>query len=148
VSEAFDVVQRFQSLMVHNLSEDEAQTPEHRLAQIAAMLAPDVVFRVAESLPYGGVFVGVDGFLAMGERFGQTWEILDGGRFHHVDAGDGLVIASVDPTFRSCATGRTVSFQMVEFITVRDGRISELVPYYFDLVPLLEAIGSRGIVGR
>ncbi len=37
--------------------------------------------------------------------------------------------AAVDPTLKSCATGRTGSFKMVEFITVRDGRISELVLY-------------------
>jgi ketosteroid isomerase-like protein len=142
-SAAFETVMRFQSLMVGNLSASETTTPEERLARILEILSPDVVFRVAESLPYGGVFVGHDGFREMGRRFGETWRILDGGTHEYVDAGGGLVIASQAPTFQSVATGRSVSFEMVEYIRARDGKVVELVPYYFDTVKLVEAFTDR-----
>jgi ketosteroid isomerase-like protein len=142
-SEAFETVMRFQSLMVGNLSESETTTPQERLARITEILSPDVVFRVAESLPYGGVYVGHDGFREMGERFGRTWKILDGGKHERVDAGNDLVICSQAPTFQSVATGRAVSFEMVEYIWARDGKIVELVPYYFDTVKLVQAFTDR-----
>jgi uncharacterized protein len=141
VSEALEVVKRFGELMTRDLSEgDEPQTPEERLQEILAMLDPEVRMPVAESLPYGGDHVGIDGFLKMGEMFGKTWKILDGGSDGYADLGNNRVLAFYDPTFQSVVTGRSVSFRMVEILTVRAGRIAELIPYYFDTDELVKTI--------
>ena len=106
-----------------------------------ALIDAEFLIPVAESLPYGGKHVGVEGFMAMGRRFADTWTILD---HHHppefLDVGDGRVLVRNGPVFQSRRTGKTVAFEMVEIITVRDGKLVSLVPYYFDTAELLEAL--------
>jgi len=139
VSEALETVKRFGELMIQDLPEGEAgSSPEERFQQIMDMLHPEIRIPVAESLPYGGEHVGHEGFMKMGEGFAETWDIIDGGAGGYADIGDGRVLAFYNPTFQSRATGRSVSFQMVEILTVRDGKIAELVPYYFDTVELVK----------
>ncbi len=139
MSEAFEVVKRFGALMVDNLPEGEGgATAEERFAQILEMLDPDIRIPVPASLPYGGEHIGREEFLKMGEGFGQTWNIIDGGVGAPVDLGDGRVLAFFSPTFESLATGRRISFQQVEILTVRNGKIAELVPYCFDTAALVK----------
>ena len=43
-------------------------------------------------------------------------------------------------TLQGAPQGEPVSFRVVEILTVRDGRIAELSPYYSDTVGLVEAL--------
>ena len=139
MSEALDVVKRFGALMIADLPEGEGgSSPEERWQQILDMLDPEVKIPVPASLPYGGDHVGREGFMKMGEGFAQTWNIVDGGVGGYADIGDGRVLAFYYPTFESRATGRSVSFKQVEILTVRDGKIVELIPYCFDTAELVK----------
>jgi ketosteroid isomerase-like protein len=143
MSEALEIVSRFGALMTNNLPGDASPaSAEERLAEIMDMLHPEFELPVASSLPYGGEHTGHDGFLAMGGEFAKTWNIIDNSGAEFAEAGDGRVVAFYAPTFQSLETGRTVSFKMVEVLTVRDGKIASLVPYYFDTVELLKALGK------
>jgi uncharacterized protein len=139
-SEAVEVVRKFGALMTRDLS-DDGTTPEQRLAEIMELVHPEVVLPVAGSLPYGGVHTGHEGFLSMGGDFAKTWVIVENNtELRSMD--DGRVAVFYDPTFESVETGRRVTFKMVEIIRVEDGKIAELVPYYFDTVELVETFSD------
>jgi ketosteroid isomerase-like protein len=141
VSKAIDVVRRYAAMATDSMPQDEAGTSaERRLEKLLEMLDPQLRIPVAASLPYGGEHVGHRGFLELGEKFGQTWEVIDNGSNGYAEVGDDRVIGFYNPTFKSVATGRVVSFRMVEVVTVRNGKIVELVPYYFDSAELVKAI--------
>lgn len=141
MSEAIDVVKRYAAAATESMPEDGRGTSaEQRLQRLLDMLDPDIRITVAASLPYKGEYVGHQGFLALGEQFGKTWQVIDNGAAGYSDLGDGRVVGFYNPTFRSVATGRTVSFRVAEILTVRDGRIAELDPYYSDTVGLVEAL--------
>jgi hypothetical protein len=149
MSDALDVVKRFESLMLNDLPDDEgaAGTPEERFQQVLQLIDPAFELPVAGALPYGGRHIGPEGFIEMGKTFAETWNIIENPRPEFVDAGDGRVIALYSPTFESRATGRSVSFRMVEVITVRDGKLVELVPYYFDTLELVDAFSTDAPAG-
>jgi ketosteroid isomerase-like protein len=138
-----ETVRRFGALMTNNLPDDDSSSQEERFAEILEMLHPDFEIPVARSLPYGGDHKGIDGFLAMGGKFAETWNIIENPNPEFIDAGDDRVIALYTPTFESLATGRRVSFEMVEILTVRDGKIAKLVPYYFDTMELVETFSDK-----
>jgi hypothetical protein len=141
VSDAIDLVKRYAAAATESMPDDGAgSNAEQRLARLLDLLDPDVRFSVAPSLPYGGEYVGHAGFLALGEQFGKTWQVIDNGAGGYADIGENRVVGFYNPTFKSVATGRTVSFGVVEIITVRDGRIAELIPYYSDTVELVKAV--------
>lgn len=141
MSDAIDVVKRYAAAATESMPEHAGGgNAELRLQKLLDMLDPQVRIPVAPSLPYGGEYVGHQGFLALGEAFGKTWEVVDNGAAGYFDIGGGRVVALYNPTFRSVATGRTVSFRMIEILTVRNGRIAELLPYYSDTAELIHAV--------
>jgi ketosteroid isomerase-like protein len=144
--ENVEVVRRFESLMVPSLEEEDASASDNRLRQVLDLLDPEVAFHATRSLPHGGDYVGHDSFLKMGEQFRELWNLGDGVELDYIDAGGDKVITLAAFTIESRRTGRSVPVQMVEVVTVRDGKITELVAYYFDTVPIVEAGG--GVMGR
>ncbi len=140
MSEAVDVVLKFGSLMTRDLS-DDGTTPEQRLAEIMELVHDEIRLPVAGSLPYGGMHTGHEGFLTMGGDFAKTWVIVENNT-EITGMDDGRVAVFYNPTFESVETGRRVTFKMVEIITVKDGKIAELVPYYFDTVELVETFSD------
>jgi ketosteroid isomerase-like protein len=126
--------------MTRDLS-DDGSPPAERLAEIVELVHPDIVVPVAGSLPFGGIHVGRGSFLAMGAEFAKTWVIVDSGP-EIVGMDDGRVAVFDNPLFESVATGRQVRFKMVEFLRVKDGKIAEIVPYYFDTVELVETLSN------
>lgn len=144
MSDAIDVVRRYAAAATDSMPEREGGgSAEQRLQKLLDMLDPQVRIAVAGSLPYGGEYVGHSGFLALAEAFGKTWEVVDNGSAGYFDIGGGRVVALYAPTFRSVATGRAVSFRMVEVLTVRNGRIAELLPYYSDTAELIRALTAH-----
>jgi ketosteroid isomerase-like protein len=144
MSEALEVVKRFEALMVQRLQED-GMSAEERSRRILELLDPEVVFRVTPSLPHGGDHVGHEGFRRLGERFTEAWHLVSGGNHEYHPIGDDRVVVFTNPSvFQSRATGETVSFRMVELVTVKNGRIVEFIPFYTDTVALNRAAGGTG----
>ncbi len=145
MSEALEVVKRFESLMVQRLNEGEGPSDEERLQQILALLDEDVVFHVCPSLPHGGDHVGHQGFFNLRDAFTKAWILVSGGNHEYVDVGDGerAIVLTNPSIFKSRQSGRVISFRMVELITVRDGKIVEFIPFYWDTVPLAEAAAAK-----
>ena len=141
-SENVEVVKRFESLMVPSIEEDDARAAGSGFDQVLALLDPDVTFHATSSLPHGGKYTGHDSFLKMCEQFRDLWDLVGGVELQYIDGGGDKVITLASFTAESKHTGKTVPVRMVEEVTVRDGKIVELVAYYFDTVPIIEAGGG------
>lgn len=137
--ENVEVVRKFEESMVPSLAE-EATSGEGDFQSILALLDTECVFRPPPSIPHGGDWIGHDGFVKMGEAFGEAWNMIEPPKFTFRDAGD-IVLLHATFVLESRETGKRVPVEMVELITVSDGKIVELVPYYRDTVPLSEAAG-------
>ncbi|MFE6162997.1 nuclear transport factor 2 family protein [Streptomyces sp. NPDC056486] len=105
---------------------------------LAPYFAPDVVLHQAAALPYGGTWHGHDGmtrfFLAMSE----TWETFEIGEQQFLATGETAVVRS-QVRARARATGRELAFPVLQTITVRDGRIAEVRPFYWDTAAIVAA---------
>ncbi|MEU6681394.1 nuclear transport factor 2 family protein [Streptomyces sp. NPDC046925] len=105
---------------------------------LAPCFAPDVVLHQARALPYGGTWRGHDGltrfFLAMSE----TWETFEIGKQEFLATGRTAVVHT-HVRARARATGRELAFPILQTITVRDGRISQVRPFYWDTAAIVAA---------
>jgi len=137
-----EVVRRFKDAMA-----------AHDIVTATTLLATDVVCRVgadgaAIRAPGSPTeYVGHAGFARMIDAFAQVWE-RDAGRrrydhYECVDGGGDRVFHASSATIRSRATGALVDLRALETITVTDGLITELVPYYYDTLRLIEAARGR-----
>jgi ketosteroid isomerase-like protein len=144
--ENVEVVRRFESLMV--AEEAEAETADSAFVadlvqQALQLLDENVAFRPFSGMPgHGGDWVGRDEFLKMCEAYGSAWEAPENVVTEYLDAGEEKVVVILAFDSRSRLTGRTVPVRMVEIITVRDGKITELVPYYHDGFRIVETGGG------
>jgi hypothetical protein len=104
------------------------------------LLDPAISVPVCPSLPHGGDWVGHDGYLNMIEQVTKWRKTIGGRRSSRIlDADDDHVLLIITFESESVKTGRTFPIRMVEVYTLRDGKITELVPYYWDIAPMLEA---------
>lgn len=116
---------------------------ETKGAGIFDLLAEDVVFRQSPSLPYGGEFHGI---AAAQEAFGRVvgaWSSLNVEVEELVAAGD-LVIAYIQMKAVGKATGLTYEGPTAELFRLRDGKIVEWRPVYWDTHAVRMVCGLSG----
>jgi ketosteroid isomerase-like protein len=110
--------------------------------RIAACLDPRVELHQAPGLPFAGVWLGPRGmeqFLAVMSELWQSMEFLEQRQMVHGDT----VVTTTRVRFVSRATGRAVVTTIVQLVTVRNGRIREIRPFYWDPAAISEACGGR-----
>ncbi|WP_112228707.1 nuclear transport factor 2 family protein [Lentzea atacamensis] len=107
-------------------------------APLAPFFAPDVVLYQADSLPYGGVWRGHEGLEQFFRAMSRTWDTFD--------MEDQKVLATTSPLVvltqvraRARTTGRELHFPILQAITVEDGHITEVRPFYFDTAAIVDA---------
>ena len=96
-----------------------------------ALLDADVQVIEAESLPYGGISQGPDGFLDLIKRVFKTWEDTQVSVNQVLSDGD-LVVILAEMTGRSRVTGEAFRMPIAETWLLENGKIREVRPYYFD----------------
>ncbi|GHG54524.1 nuclear transport factor 2 family protein [Streptomyces griseocarneus] len=105
---------------------------------LAPFFAPDVVLHQADALPYGGTWRGHAGlerfFLAMSE----AWESFDMVEQEFLATGATAVVLT-RVRARARATGRELTFPILQTIRVEDGRIREVHPFYWDTAAIADA---------
>ena len=101
-------------------------------ATIGAVLAPDVVLHQSPDLPWGGEYIGWDRYqkwaLAMSAVF-ESVEVQDARFF---EAGDKVVVVCRLVT-RTRSTGDVMDYLMAQVVTVRDGKITDFRPFYWNV---------------
>ena len=111
-------------------------------AGIAATLDPEVVIYQPASLPYGGTWRGHRGFEAWMQAFAQQWSSLEVRDAELYPNGDVIVSRShVYAVAKS--TGKAIDWPLLQFFRVRQNKIFELRPFYWDTAALLAALNSR-----
>ncbi|WP_203236645.1 nuclear transport factor 2 family protein [Nocardia panacis] len=107
-------------------------------APLAPFFAPDVVLYQADALPYGGIWRGHEGmeqfFLAM-SRTWHTFDMVD--QTFLTDTSPLVVLTRVRA--RSRTTGRNLDFPILQTITIEDGRITKVHPFYWDTAAIRDA---------
>ncbi|MEU0569295.1 nuclear transport factor 2 family protein [Nonomuraea sp. NPDC005983] len=112
---------------------------------VAALLDPEVVLHQAPGLPFTGTGVWrgheeMERFLAV---FSEVWEAMEFLEQQHW--GDtNTVIVRNRVRFRARATGKQVDALIMQLITVRDGRMLECRPFYWDPQAIAEACRLDG----
>lgn len=114
---------------------------EASFALLAPYFATDVVLYQADSLPYGGVWRGHEGmerfFLAMS----RAWDAFEMVEQEFLSDTSPLVVLT-RVRARARATGRELSFPILQTITVGDGRITEVHPFYWDTAAIAKACST------
>jgi uncharacterized protein len=106
-------------------------------AGASALLHADVRVIEADSLPYGGVHRGPEGFHALVKRVFRNWDDVRVEVDRFISTGD-TVIALARFQGRSKNNGEPFSMPMAEVWRVADGLIVEVQPFYFDTKRLVE----------
>lgn len=107
-------------------------------APLKPFFSPDVVLHQATGLPYGGTWRGHEGmerfFLAMSE----TWDAFEMVEQHFLTTTSPLVVLTYVHA-RARTTGRELDFPILQTITVENGRITEVHPFYWDTAAIANA---------
>ncbi|WP_218025142.1 nuclear transport factor 2 family protein [Nocardia jejuensis] len=109
---------------------------------MAAYLAPDVVMYQAPSLPYGGEWVGHEGFRRFVAVMGENWDGLWFDEQQFVVDGERVVVFSRG-RLRARQSGRTLKTSLLQWISFRDGLITEFRPYYLDTSAVSSALSEK-----
>jgi ketosteroid isomerase-like protein len=106
---------------------------------IAASVTDDFVVIEAAGLPYGGEWKGVAGFQNLFTTMvTQHFDHLDI-RIKGITANDDIGMAHFSLKGTARPTGRPVEVEVAEVTTIRDGKIAQLKPFYFDTKAISEA---------
>ncbi|MGW0535219.1 nuclear transport factor 2 family protein [Streptomyces sp. NPDC003032] len=113
---------------------------------LAPFFAADVELRQADALPYGGTWRGHEGMARFFLAMEQAWEAFDMVEQEFLATGETAVVLT-QVRARARATGRELSFPILQTITVRDGQITEVRPFYWDTQAIADACAGRAAAG-
>lgn len=98
---------------------------------VNSILSPELVLTEASGLPYGGTYVGHQGFLDLMMKLDQTWNDLHPEDMHLSAAGE-TVLADFLVVGSSKATGREIRMRLIEKWTFEKGQIVAGCVFYYD----------------
>jgi uncharacterized protein len=112
--------------------------------ELAVCLDPEVVLYQAPGLPFSGTgtWRGHDGIQRFLEVFSQTWESTELLEAKPLVDGD-TVVMLLRVRFRARATGRELDTRIVQVNTIRNGRVSEFRPFYWDPAAIADVCAYR-----
>lgn len=117
--------------------------PDVTVEGLSKFIADDCVLHEAESLPYGGVWTGPQGFYDLMNRIKSTWADF-------AFSFETVLTNNVDlVSYRGRISGSTphgrFDMPVVEYWRFRDGKAIEILPVYFDTASLVALYkGERG----
>ena len=104
----------------------------------ATLMTEDILITEAPTLPFAGEFRGVE---AMRELFGKVHSTgVIGTQLHQATAGGDWVVVLVDLLL---AGDPPVRCPLAEAFRLQDGKVSEIVPYYFNADVMVRAAELR-----
>nr|BFD87128.1 nuclear transport factor 2 family protein [Streptomyces sp. Xyl84] len=109
---------------------------------LAGFLDPEVVMYQAPGLPYGGTWRGPRGIEEFMAAMSEAWQSLEFLEQRFVVDGDAVVVLNRG-RLQARATGRILDTSVMQLITVKDGLITEIHPFYWDTIAVAEALHPR-----
>jgi ketosteroid isomerase-like protein len=107
---------------------------------IRTVLAPDVVFREPEALPYGGAYHGPEGFLGLLRKLGEFWADMQPQEFRIAGTGN-LVTAHFRFVAVSKRTGLRLDMPLIEAWDMESGQGRHGRVYYYDTFAARHILG-------
>ena len=104
--------------------------------RMKSYLHPDVFVTEAECLPYPGVHRGPDAYIRLVHKVVNTWDDLQLSVDAMAEVGDMVMVVSEFAGKNKA--GVAFVMPMTEVFHFKDGKISEVRPYYFDTHKLAE----------
>lgn len=95
-------------------------------------LASDVVLHQSPDLPFGGDFVGFEGYERWAIKMGSIFDKLEVTNREFFEQGDNVIVVCRFIT-RSRINGSVQDFPMVQVVTVRNGKIVDFRPFYWNV---------------
>src|SRR5262245_51240991 len=108
---------------------------------------PGILINEAPSLPYGGVYKGLEGVLRHAERFRATWDRYQSEGQRELEpefltVGDRVIV--LWRLRAQGANGDSVDLPAVSIYRLQDGKIIESRMYHFDTVALVRFLDRAG----
>jgi uncharacterized protein len=116
------------------------------MASALALIHPECVLNEAAGLPYGGDYIGGEGFLKLWTVIAEDFDLTVTSHQVH-DAGD-VVVAEMQASLRSKESGQTLDTSIVELYRFTDGLISGIDVYYKDTLAVAELAAGIADVAR
>jgi uncharacterized protein len=126
---AEEVVRKFDTAIMEKGDLDLAMEYAH----------PDFTVRECPNLPYRGTYVGRQGLEELLVDVSHFWEFLGPLKMGFRGIDDSLALGRFEAPARLKQTLEEVNFLVIEWVTVRDGKVADVEPFYYDQKPLLEA---------
>ena len=108
-------------------------------AALFATLTQDATITVPTSLPYGGTYTGSSGFTQAMAGFAAAWENSETTDLTLIADG-AVVVALSRMTATARTSGRLIDTRIAEVFHLKDGKITQVQPYYQDTAALREAL--------
>jgi ketosteroid isomerase-like protein len=109
-------------------------------AKAASLMTEDILIREAPTLPFAGEYRGV---AAMRELFAKVRSTgVIGVKMHQATSGGDWVVVLLDLLYEG---NPPVRAPLAEAFRLQDGKVCEIVPYYFDTSVLVAAAARQAI---
>jgi uncharacterized protein len=101
------------------------------MATVASLMHPEARVIEADSLPFGGVVTGFEGFTSLVRRVFTTFANTAVSIDETIAEGDTVVVLAT-MSGQSKASGDAFSMPIAEIWRVQDGLVTEIRPFYHD----------------
>jgi ketosteroid isomerase-like protein len=109
---------------------------------------PDFTVRENPNLPYRGTYVGRPGLDELLEDVMHWFEFLEPLKMEFRGVDENLALGRFETRALIRSTGEEVDFLVTEWATLRDGKVADIEPFYYDQKPLLEAARAEREASR
>lgn len=107
------------------------------MERVAQLTHSDFVVFEAASLPYGGEHRGVEGFFAMFGAMHAAWRGIKVEPLGEIGESQGNVFAMHMLVKGRMENGKPMASEVFERWEVRDGKVAEIRPFYWDTAALI-----------
>lgn len=132
-----DVVKRFYEAETAYL---ESEPREFGI--IAATLHAECVMLQPDSLPYAGHWQGHSGFERWMKAFAEAWSALTVDEPQFFPSGQDIVFVRSTVKAKTRVDGTELCWPLLQMITISDGLVREIQPFYWDTAQVAEALGK------
>ena len=109
--------------------------------EFAATLADNVVLHQSPDLPWGGEYIGPHRYEEWARAMNAVFDRVDMQEVEFFEQGNKVVVVGRLVT-RVRATGETMDLPMTQVVTVKEGKIIDFRPFYWDVPAYVAAVQS------
>ncbi len=109
--------------------------------KVGTLLSTEATLYEAEYLPFESTYIGIDQWKEFFTTFYGLFENPEAADIKMWETEPGSVIVYMVLKAKSRETSKEINMPIMEVFTLKDDKIIEMWPYYFDTAKILEAIG-------